>query len=194
MVEEILNLPIVLASASPRRKQIMEQAGFTNLTISPIDVDEIFPKHLSPEEAVLYLAALKNGGYKKELTEGEVLLTSDTIVTQKGNIIGKPKDKVDATNMLQQLSGEKHTVITAVCLKSTTMKSTFSVSTAVKFKKLKSEEIEYYLNNYEPYDKAGSYGVQEWLGMVAITELKGCFYNVMGLPINTVYKALKKFI
>ena len=179
---------IVLASASPRRKALLEDLGLS-VTIRPTDVEETYPDHLSPLEVVLFLAALKAENVKEE-HEDEVIITSDTIVCRNNTVLGKPANREEAISMLQSLSGKKHDVVTAVCIKMGKLRRTFFETTKVHFNVLANEDIMYYVDTYKPYDKAGAYGIQEWIGQIGIKKIKGCYYNVMGLPVSAVYNHL----
>lgn len=190
-MEKFRNTTIVLASKSPRRKELLQSLG-VNVSVRPVDVEEDYPTHLSAPETALFLAALKAQACP---TPGpnEIWLTSDTVVSVDGVILGKPADKREAIKMLRLLSGKKHVVITAVCLQSDKLRRTFYETTKVTFKRLTTAELHYYIDTFKPYDKAGAYGIQEWIGMIAIEKIKGCFYNVMGLPLNKVYTHLSDF-
>lgn len=185
---------IILASASPRRKQLLQELGITFKQLSK-DVNETYPDNLSPVEIAEYLSKLKAEAFsEEELNENEIIITADTIVSLNGEILGKPTDKEHAFAMLAQLSGNTHEVITAVTLKSKIKKTTFSVLTLVKFKELTAEEIEYYIDNYQPFDKAGAYGIQEWIGYAAIEQISGSYPNVVGLPTHQLYAELEQFL
>jgi septum formation protein len=171
---------IILGSNSPRRQELLKSLGFTFLN-KPINADESFPIDLLAEEIALYLK------------ETEILITADTIVWCEGKVFNKPANFIEGKKMLETLSGKMHEVFTAVCLKSGNKQTTFYDVSKVYFKKLKPEEIEYYLINFTPYDKAGGYGVQDWLGYIAIDKIEGSFYNVMGLPVKELYEELIKF-
>ncbi len=183
---------LILASASPRRQQLMRDAGF-KFEVKLKHIDEIYPGHLAPDQVPEYLARLKAGAFQGELTPGEVLITADTVVCLDERILGKPRDRFEAIEMLHRLSGRKHTVVTGVCLTSTEQKKSFSAYTDVFFKELSDEEITCYVDNYKPFDKAGAYGIQEWIGYIGIRRIEGSFYNVMGLPVQQLYEALKNF-
>ena len=193
MLAAFSNIPFILASASPRRKKLMEDLGF-KITVKPVDVEENYPDFLKPKEVVLYLAALKSEAFGDVPDDGSVLITSDTVVAFNDKVLGKPATISEARRMLQQLSGKQHTVVSGVCLRSKMQRKTFYVSTEVFFKKLSDEEIEFYLANFEVLDKAGSYGIQEWIGMIGVKRIEGCYYNVMGLPMQKLYKNLKHFL
>jgi len=188
----INNYKIILASKSPRRKELL--AGL-NLPFEVIvhEVDEIFPEVLPMEEIPVYLAKLKAEPFINELKSDTLVITADTIVWIDGAVLGKPNDYQHAADMLRQLSGKKHVVVTGVCLTTKEKQVAFSASTDVWFKDLSDVEIDYYLKNYQPYDKAGSYGVQEWIGYIAIERIEGSYFNVMGLPVQRLYEELKKF-
>lgn len=180
---------IILGSASPRRKQLVEQLGI-KCEIRKKEVDEVFPKELSHYDVPEYLSKLKAEPLKATINKDEVLLTSDTVVIHNNQILEKPKDFEDAVKMLELLSDSINEVVTGVYLFNPKHEKSFSVKTKVFFKKLTSEEIEYYVNTYKPYDKAGAYGIQEWIGMIGVQKIEGCFYNVMGLPVNELWKTL----
>lgn len=184
---------LILGSASPRRQELLKSLGL-EFRIEPVKVDETtWPKDLQAEEIPVYLAELKANGYEEELQPDELLITSDTIVWCEGKVFNKPLNFAEGKKMLESLSGRMHEVYTAVCLKSANKHSTFFDVSKVYFKKLSNEEIEYYLTNYSPYDKAGSYGVQDWIGYIGIEKIEGSFYNVMGLPVKILYEELQKF-
>jgi len=188
----IKDYKIILASKSPRRRQLLEGLDIP-FEVVIHDVDEIFPEELPMEEIPVYLAKLKAEPFTEELSHDALVITADTIVWVEGSVLGKPNDYEHALEMLRQLSGKKHVVITGVCLTSREKQVTFSATTDVYFKDLSDEEIDYYLQNYRPYDKAGSYGVQEWIGYIAITRIEGSYFNVMGLPVQRLYEELRKF-
>jgi septum formation protein len=183
---------IILGSNSPRRQELLKSLGFTFLN-KPINADESFPVNLQAEEICLYLAEKKADAYAEDLQDDEILITADTIVWCEGKVFNKPANFVEGKKMLETLSGKMHEVFTGVCLKSGNKQTTFYDVSKVYFKKLKPEEIEYYLTNYSPYDKAGGYGVQDWLGYIGIDKIEGSFYNVMGLPVKELYEELVKF-
>jgi len=183
---------IILGSNSPRRQELLKSLGFTFLN-KPINADESFPVNLQAEEICLYLAEKKADAYAEDLQDDEILITADTIVWCEGKVFNKPANFVEGKKMLETLSGKMHEVFTGVCLKSGNKQTTFYDVSKVYFKKLKPEEIEYYLTNYSPYDKAGGYGVQDWLGYIGIDKIDGSFYNVMGLPVKELYEELVKF-
>ena len=183
---------IILGSNSPRRQELLKSLGFDFLN-KPINADESFPIDLLAEEIPLYLAEKKADAYPDDLKETEILITADTIVWCEGKVFNKQANFVEGKKMLETLSGKMHEVFTGVCLKSGNKQTTFYDVSKVYFKKLKPEEIEYYLMNFKPYDKAGGYGVQDWLGYIGIDKIEGSFYNVMGLPVKELYEELVKF-
>lgn len=195
-VEEIIkNFPykLILGSASPRRQDLLKSLGFEFLN-RPIKVDEsLWPKELEAQEIPIFLAELKADAYDEPLKEDELLITADTVVWCEGKVFNKPENFAEGKKMLETLSGKMHEVFTAVCLKSANKQTTFYDVSKVYFKKLKTEEIEYYLTNFSPYDKAGGYGVQDWIGYIGIDKIEGSFYNVMGLPVKELYEELIKF-
>jgi len=164
-----------------------------NFEVITHEVDEIFPSGLPMEEIPVYLAKLKAETFLDEVDDRTIVITADTIVWIDGEVLGKPNDFEHASDMLQKLSGKKHVVVTGVCLTSKQKQTSFFASTDVWFKDLTPEEIGYYLENYQPYDKAGSYGVQEWIGYIAISRIEGSYFNVMGLPVQRLYEELLKF-
>lgn len=182
---------IILGSASPRRKQLVEQLGL-QCEIRKKEVEEVFPKELSHYDVPEYLSKLKAEPLKKSIQRDEVLLTSDTVVIHNNQILEKPKDFQEAVKMLEQLSDSINEVVTGVYLYNPDHEKSFSVKTQVFFKKLTTEEIEYYINTYKPFDKAGAYGIQEWIGMIGVQKIEGCFYNVMGLPVNKLWEVLNE--
>ncbi len=194
MLKEILkHHNIILASGSPRRKKFFEELGIPfEIRLHP--VDEIYPSHLKAEAIARYLAALKAGAFNKELASKDILITSDTIVWHSGHSLAKPKDMAEAYSMLKELSGDTHKVITAVCFTTTSKQLTIHDTTEVTFKQLTEEEIDYYIHKYNPIDKAGAYGIQEWIGLIGIQSIKGSYYNVMGLPTHLVYKTLMSMV
>ena len=183
---------LILGSNSPRRQELLTSLGF-EFSIKPINADESFPVNLKAQDIPLYLAEKKANAYQDKLNENELMITSDTIVWCEGKVLNKPADFNEGKEMLNTLSGKMHQVFTAVCLKSADKQTLFSDESKVYFKNLMSEEIEYYLTNYSPYDKAGGYGVQDWIGYIGIEKIEGSFYNVMGLPVKKLYEELIKF-
>ena len=184
---------IILASNSPRRKELLSGIGVNYEFRMLPDIYESYPETVSADEVAGYLAEKKASAYLPELNDDELLITADTVVLLDSIVIGKPSDEADAIRMLQLLSGKTHKVITGVCLTSKKKQVVFSDTAYVTFGELSREEISYYVSNYKPYDKAGAYGVQEWIGYVAVEKIEGSYFNVMGLPIFKVYKELKQF-
>ncbi|CAA7386333.1 Maf family nucleotide pyrophosphatase [Chryseobacterium fistulae] len=183
-------MKLLLASQSPRRKELLSGLGF-NFEVVKIECEEIIPEHIGVGEAAAYLSRLKSDTFRK-LKKGEVLITADTVVAIDNELLGKPKDIDDAKKMLQLLSGKKHNVYTGITIKTENKTITETDVADVILNKITNEEIQYYIENYKPFDKAGSYGIQEWLGMAKIKEVKGSFYTIMGLPTHLVYKILKE--
>lgn len=183
---------IILASNSPRRQQLMRDSGY-NFEVKSMNVPEDYPSDMSLYKVPAYLAQLKASALKPMLGPGEIVIGADTVVIINQGILGKPRDRKEAVEMLQTLSGRKHEVVTGVSLISLEKEIIFSDLTEVYFRPLRLEDIEYYIDHYKPYDKAGSYGVQEWIGYMAIERINGSFYNVMGLPIHLVIEAIRTF-
>jgi len=192
--DKFKNFKLILASNSPRRRFLLKEAGFDfELRIQP-ESREDYPLKMRPELIPLYLAKMKASAFEGLLESNEILITADTIVILNNRVLGKPKDFQEAFDMLTLLSGHRHEVITAVCLKSKNKEKIFSASSEVWFRKLSELEITHYINEFKPYDKAGAYGVQEWIGYVGVERIEGSFFNVMGFPIQMVYVELEKFI
>jgi septum formation protein len=184
---------IILASASPRRQFLLRELGL-DFDINIMESEEKYPADKVREQIPLYLAELKAKAFPDSFFTNKILLiTADTIVWLNGQNLGKPKDHPSAVRMLQQLSGNKHEVITGVCLRSKSKQISFYDVTDVYFKRLSEEDIEYYVDRYKPFDKAGAYGVQEWIGYVAVSRIDGSFFNVMGLPIHRLFEELIRF-
>lgn len=191
--EKLKDFNIILASGSPRRQQFFKDLDL-DFEIRLKDVEEIYPNTLKAEEITNYLAELKANAFLGELSEKDILVTSDTIVWHQNKALGKPENYQDAFQMLQSLSGKTHEVITSVCIRTKDKTDTFYEVTKVTFNPLSDEAITYYLNNYKPFDKAGSYGIQEWIGLVAISRIDGSYANVVGMPVDKVYKHLLTFV
>ncbi len=183
---------IILGSNSPRREELFRQLGLRFEVIKK-EVDETFPEQFRREDISMFLARKKALAYKADVADGGIVITSDTLVTVDELILGKPKDLKDAERMLRLLSGRKHSVITGVCIMSAKKSESFFVKTDVSFKTLRDNEIEYYLQNFNPVDKAGAYGIQDWIGMVGVEYIIGSFYNVVGLPTKELYENLMRF-
>ena len=186
--EKLKNYHIILASGSPRRHHFFKELD-VDFTIDVREIEEVYPSHLKTSEITDYLAQLKASVFK-DISEKDIIITSDTIVWKDHEAIGKPKDFDDAVQMLQHLSGNMHEVYTSVCFTSKDFQITVNDGTKVWFNEFTLEEIKYYLNTCKPFDKAGSYGIQDWLGYMGVHKLEGCFFNVMGLPTSLVYKTL----
>ena len=184
---------ILLASNSPRRRELLAGLGIEYETVSLPDIDESYPSGLKGGEIPAYISKKKAESYKSMMTEETLLITADTIVWLDGKVYGKPSDEKEAEEMLRQLSGNTHTVYTGVTLTTKEKERTFTVATDVKFAELSPEEIEYYVRKYSPLDKAGAYGVQEWIGYIGVESINGSYYNVMGLPMQRLYRELLKF-
>lgn len=182
----------ILASKSPRRQQLLKSLDI-DFSVQTREVEESYPGHLSREEVPVYLAKLKAAAFKTELKENDLLITADTVVCLGDRILGKPANYDEAFTMLSDLSGKNHQVITGVCLTSSSKQNSFHSVSEVRFKALTKEEIDYYILNYKPYDKAGAYGIQEWIGTIGINHIEGSFYNVMGLPIQKLYEMIRIF-
>ncbi|HLW33464.1 MAG TPA: Maf family nucleotide pyrophosphatase [Aequorivita sp.] len=179
---------LTLASASPRRQFLLKELD-VDFRVEVRSIDEAYPSGLNPSEITVYLSQLKASAFA-DLTETDILITSDTIVWHKEKVLGKPADYEQAKAMLQELSGGMHEVVTSVCFTSKSFQKTITDITQVWFKELSNEEIDYYIKTYKPFDKAGSYGIQEWIGYIGIEKIHGCYFNVMGLPLPLVYKTL----
>lgn len=182
----------ILASKSPRRDQLLKSLGI-EFNIKTKEVEENYPDNLTKEEIPVFLAELKAKPFLADLRANDLLITADTIVWFDGKVLGKPKDKTEAIQMLQQLSGNEHQVISGVCLSTFKKSKSFFSTSNVRFKILTQSEIEYYVSEFKPFDKAGAYGIQEWIGIIGITHIEGSFYNVMGLPIQKLYAEIQKF-
>lgn len=183
---------IILASHSPRRKELLAGLGYPFEIRVLKDIDESYPAELPANEVALYIAQKKASAYRQSIASDELVITADTVVIVGNEILGKPVDQSDAIRMLHQLSGRTHQVTTGVCLLTTTTERSFDVTTEVTFKHLTDEEILHYVTQYKPYDKAGAYGIQEWIGYIGVTGLHGSYYNVMGLPVQRIYQELSK--
>ena len=189
--EKFKNKNIILASASPRRQELFKELGL-KFSIKVKSIEENYPSTLKEEKITNYLAELKASVFENELKENDIVITSDTIVWHKNRPLEKPNNKPEAINMLQELSGTDHKVITSICIKTSTTQKVFFDTTVVYFKQLTAEEIDFYVKNYKPFDKAGAYGIQEWIGFIGVTKLEGSYFNVMGLPVHKLYEELLK--
>ena len=185
---------LILASASPRRRKLLAACDIDFTLAEKFECEERYPADLDADKVAEYLSQLKSNAYPHALKEGDILLTADTVVIAGGEILGKPKDRADAERMLQTLSGATHKVVTGVTLRTTTQRISFSAESLVTFRLLENEEIAYYIEKYRPMDKAGAYGIQEWIGYVGIERIEGSFYNVMGLPVQRLYVELQRLI
>lgn len=192
LLQNLEKYEIILASQSPRRQQLLSDLGL-KFSVQSMNVPEEFPPEMGMNEIPIYLAELKATAFLPQLKSNQLVITADTIVWLDGQVLNKPTDYADGFRMLKDLSGKKHQVLTGVCLLSTNKKVSFFASTDVWFKQLSDEEIQYYLETFHPYDKAGAYGIQEWIGYIGIQRIEGSFFNVMGLPIQSVYEHLKAF-
>ena len=192
MLENLHKYKVVLASNSPRRKELLSGLGIRYEVKTLPDIDESFPDGLSEVETATYIARAKADAYRGMMEPDELIITADTIVWLDGEVMGKPVDETDARRMLRALSGQTHQVITGVCLTTMESQKSFATVTDVTFACLSDEEIDYYVSHYRPMDKAGSYGIQEWIGFVGVESIAGSYFNVMGLPIQRLYTELKK--
>ena len=192
--EKLRSCRLILASQSPRRRELMSGCGLPYLLAPKYGCREVYPSSLPAEEVPAYLSQLKSEAYPTALEPGDILLTADTVVVLDGEVLGKPDGAAGAAAMLRRLSGRCHTVVSGVTLRTAVRRHTFDVRSSVWFRKLTDEEIDYYVETYRPLDKAGAYGIQEWIGYAAIERIEGSFYNVMGLPIQKVYTELERFV
>jgi len=184
---------IILASNSPRRKELLSGLDLDyEVKVLP-DIEEYYPENLPTAEIPVYIAAEKATAYQSLMADNDLIITADTVVVLGDEVLGKPTDLDDARRMLRELSGKTHQVITGICLMSREKQRQFAVTTDVTFKELTDEEIDYYVDKYQPLDKAGAYGIQEWIGYIGVTGLNGSYFNVMGLPVQRIYKELKVF-
>lgn len=192
--EKLKSRRLILASQSPRRRQLLTDAGIEYTLAERFECEEDFPSTMEASKVAEYLSALKSKAYPKRLEDNDILLTADTVVIAADRLLGKPADRDEAVAMIKLLSGRKHEVVTGVTLRSANRTRSFSVSSTVCFRTLTDEEIAYYIDTYRPYDKAGAYGIQEWIGYVGIERIEGSFYNVMGLPVQRLYCEIGEFI
>lgn len=194
MLENLAAYRIILGSNSPRRRELLAGLDLSfDVYVIP-GLEENYPDSLQPQEIPVFLSKQKAEAYLSTLEDQVLLITADTIVWNETEVIGKPKDREDAIRMLRSLSGHEHQVVTGVCLTTTKKQETFSVVSSVRFASLTDEEIIYYVDKYQPFDKAGAYGIQEWIGYVGVESISGSFYNVMGLPVQRLYQELKRFV
>jgi septum formation protein len=192
LFENLKDYKIILASKSPRRNSLLKELGL-KFEVRIHETDEIYPDSLSFEEIPVYLAKMKALQFKNEIDNQTIIITADTIVYIDNEVLGKPANYDEAYQMLQKLSDRWHQVATGVCLFSKNKKVTFTSVTSVLFKSLTDDEIDYYITNFKPFDKAGAYGIQEWIGLVAAEKIEGSYFNVMGLPVQRIYEELCKF-
>ncbi len=193
MLDNLKKYNVILASNSPRRKELLAGLGVQYEIRTLPDVDESYPDTLQGADIPLYIAREKADAYRSMLHAGELMITADTIVWLEGKVLGKPQDREDALHMLRAMSGKTHEVFTGVCLTTTQRQHTFSARTEVRFSTLSEEEITYYVDHFHPMDKAGAYGVQEWIGYIGVEYISGSYYNIMGLPVQRLYRELCKF-
>ena len=193
MHDNLKKYRLILASNSPRRKELLAGLGLDYEVRTLPDVDESYPESLQGGDIPLYISRMKADAYKPMLQSDELMITADTIVWMDGMVLGKPRNKYGAIEMLKQLSGGVHYVYTGVSITTQTRQESFYVATEVRFANLTDEEIEYYVDTYQPMDKAGAYGVQEWIGYIGVENIQGSYFNVMGLPVQRLYTELKKF-
>jgi septum formation protein len=191
-IESLNKYRLILASRSPRRQELLRELGL-KFDVVVRDYDEDYPRGLNGTEIAMHVAHSKALSFKNEISEREIVITADTIVWCDGEVLGKPGDREDAIRIIREISGNTHEVITAVCICSAEKERLFSVSTSVTFEPLSEEEIVFYVDNYSPYDKAGAYGIQEWIGIAACSHIEGSYFNVVGLPVQQLYRELQIF-
>lgn len=192
-MQDFSRFNIILASNSPRRKELLSGLDFEYTIKTLPDIDESYPDYLKGEEIALYISKAKADAYKEYLKDNTLLITADTIVLMDDKVYGKPEDPDEAKQMLRELSGNTHIVATGVCITTKVKQCSFTVSSEVRFASLEESEIGYYVDKYKPLDKAGAYGIQEWIGYVAVEYISGSYFNIMGLPVQRLYQELKKF-
>jgi septum formation protein len=193
IIDKLNNYKIILASQSPRRQELLHDLGL-KFDIVIKEYNESYPEGLNGSEIARYVAHEKSASFKQNISDNEIVITADTIVWCNNKVLGKPVDSGDAIKILQQISGNTHEVITGVTLLSLSREVTFSESTRVTFESMSDEEIIYYVESFKPYDKAGAYGIQEWIGLAACSHIEGSYFNVVGLPVQRLYKELRNFI
>ena len=193
LVDKLNEFNIILASRSPRRQQLLHELGL-KFDVVIKDYEETYPEGLDGEEIARYIAYEKAASFKNQLSANDIVIAADTIVWCNKKVLGKPLDQEDAIAILKEISGNTHEVITGVSIRSHSREITFSESTKVTFEVFTDEEIAYYTANYKPYDKAGAYGIQEWIGIIACSHIDGSYFNVVGLPVQRLYKELQRFI
>lgn len=194
MVADTLNkYRIILASRSPRRQQLLKDLGL-NFEVVIKEYSETYPENLMGEDIALFVAQQKASLFKNEISDNEIVITADTIVWCNNKVLGKPASYEEAASIIREISGNTHEVITGVCILSSVKEKAFTVSTKVTFEIISEEEIDYYTRNFRPFDKAGAYGIQEWIGVIACSHIEGSYFNVVGLPVHRLYKELQSFI
>jgi septum formation protein len=193
LTDRLKEYKIILGSASPRRRELLSSLGI-DFEVADPDIEEVCPPGIPPEETAVYLALEKAASLNIGPGSRKILITADTIVLCDNTLLPKPAGREEAISFLRMLSGRKHSVITGVCISLGERRRTFSAETVVTFCDIDDEEIDYYVDTYKPYDKAGAYGIQEWIGFVAMEKIEGSYFNVMGLPVNRLYRELKDFI
>lgn len=191
-MDNLKKYKVILASNSPRRKELLAGLGVDYEVRTLPDVDESYPEILQGADIPLYIAKEKADAYVAMMQPGELMITADTIVWLDGKVLGKPRDREDALQMLRTMSGRTHEVFTGVCITTTDWQRSFTAQTEVRFATLSEEEIAYYVDNFQPMDKAGAYGVQEWIGFIGVENISGSYYNIMGLPVQRIYNELKR--
>lgn len=192
--DRLKNYRLILASASPRRRELLAACDLDFVLAEKFECEELYPADLAAEKVAEYLSQLKSNAYPHPLCEGDILLTADTVVILGDKILGKPHSKEEAVEMISSLSGATHKVVTGVTLRTLSQTISFSAESLVSFRTLDAEEVSYYVEKFRPMDKAGAYGIQEWIGYIGIEGIEGSFYNVMGLPVQRLYSALKELI
>jgi septum formation protein len=193
IIDKLNEFKIILASRSPRRQQLLHELGL-KFDVVVQEYDESYPAGLTGEEIARHVAYEKAALFRNRLSENEIVIAADTIVWCNNEVLGKPEDREDAIAILNEISGNTHEVITGVSLRTKNRETTFSDTTKVTFETFSDQEILYYIDNYKPYDKAGAYGIQEWIGIIACSHIDGSYFNVVGLPVQRLYKELQKFI
>ncbi|MFH0757244.1 MAG: Maf family nucleotide pyrophosphatase [Bacteroidota bacterium] len=194
MLRDVMSYEILLASGSPRRRELMKELEIPFRVVDTGHTDEVYPSGLAGGDIALYLAGQKSDAYADPLSDRQVLLTADTIVWHGEQELGKPANRDEAISMISRLSGTTHQVFTGVCLRSETKRTGFIAVTDVTFARFDADEVAYYVDKFKPYDKAGAYGIQEWIGHIGVERINGSYFNVMGLPVQKVYSELKAFI
>lgn len=192
MLDNLKKYKVILASNSPRRKELLAGLGVEYEVRTLPDVDESYPETLQGAEIPLYISRKKADAYRELMQPGELMITADTIVWLDGKVLGKPADREEAMRMLRDMSGRTHEVFTGVCITTLEWQRSFAAETEVRFSDLSEAEIAYYVDKYQPMDKAGAYGVQEWIGFIGVENIAGSYYNIMGLPVQRLYRELQK--